>query len=927
MDAKVFAEVDTEALDEIVVTLDPSIGDILVRLKREEPKGIAEELAKGADLKALHVARIAFFRTALDKVDYCLSRIAKAREEEKCEISGYDENLIGKAEEMFRSLKPQDMINRKCKIKLSNDITDITLFACGGADRFPIGMMRANGTPNGSRGAFGTLSSEAIDCIRRLTHLIERNEENDENAVDERNYTTDNKDTDSITEKAAESVSDKSANSDSDGEENVWEIRSIAEMALELEERGLCAELVAYSPETLGKATLRDANEKESGVTLDEYNVNAAASESTRRETEPRVNPGIVNMRSSKDIGEITENEVNPPFILINDVAMETADEPVNTYRAIDDDTEEMTEAPLGPVVPCVGKRHSVDGGDSRESSGNRDNRNANNTRWGFTRANEEHPQNARVPPADTLPPGTQDDHTQSPAIKVTVSVGEISTVIDLSDYTSMASRKNRTMANHEGRPREKVKQSDGCKECDYRFDAMARRVSNLEEEMVDNMRKLRLENRDLLNELQEVKKKLKVVSAQRPAERARSVDPERAPKRSVPAAVFVETTRESEHPYAVQQTEPRRRIVSFDEAPRWRGARPKTSNSKGEGRGNGRATTALPKPQREGGRKPADNKPKPSESNERKNPIREWIHSVKQGGKADDGNAPNQENVIEVPRSPSWADYVDDDEIESSGTMTPDTRRSSDAESTHTVSPGGAAAPPDTQHTTDDERYALPPSGQVNERRARRLEQDMRRERGDDRYGSGALKTRGKMVTNGINANNGNVQRRGKSMNDAKKDEQPKSRPGNKGNSGNPQTRRVVTNSGWKTVQSKKRKYNNVSPKLSFPLKGAASTTVREVYLQGLEVSESERDEDIISSVRTYCLERGITPVYIRIIPVRYDFTRTGCKLTIKECDYERVIREEFWPDLIRVRDWTPRPRDNREDDGGAFNASDDEQ
>ena len=136
-----------------------------------------------------------------------------------------------------------------------------------------------------------------------------------------------------------------------------------------------------------------------------------------------------------------------------------------------------------------------------------------------------------------------------------------------------------------------------------------------------------------------------------------------------------------------------------------------------------------------------------------------------------------------------------------------------------------------------------------------------------------------------------------------------------------------VAAKQRWETVQNKKRKFEKVSPKRAFPLKGIAATCNRDVYLQGLEVGEGDGEEDMIESVRSYCLERGITPVFIRIIPVKYDCTRVGCRLTVTEEDFERVIDEGLWPDYISVREWTQRPRDNRGNDrGGARPPSDNE-
>ena len=64
----------------------------------------------------------------------------------------------------------------------------------------------------------------------------------------------------------------------------------------------------------------------------------------------------------------------------------------------------------------------------------------------------------------------------------------------------------------------------------------------------------------------------------------------------------------------------------------------------------------------------------------------------------------------------------------------------------------------------------------------------------------------------------------------------------------------------------------------------------------------------------------------YIRIIPVRYDDNRAGCKLTVVYEDFERVLDEDFWPENITVREWTPRPRDNRGNDEGAGRQPSDE-
>ena len=102
--------------------------------------------------------------------------------------------------------------------------------------------------------------------------------------------------------------------------------------------------------------------------------------------------------------------------------------------------------------------------------------------------------------------------------------------------------------------------------------------------------------------------------------------------------------------------------------------------------------------------------------------------------------------------------------------------------------------------------------------------------------------------------------------------------------------------------------------------------TKNRDVYLQGLELVDSGSGGDVIDSVKAYCRERGIKPVYITLIPVKFDTTRTGCRLTVKEEDFDRAVRDNFWPDHIQAREWTPTPREGYGNDDGEVSTSSDE-
>ena len=186
--------------------------------------------------------------------------------------------------------------------------------------------------------------------------------------------------------------------------------------------------------------------------------------------------------------------------------------------------------------------------------------------------------------------------------------------------------------------------------------------------------------------------------------------------------------------------------------------------------------------------------------------------------------------------------------------------------------------------------------------------------------YGGARPKTGGKYESGGPDVN-----RKGQGSKAAGQSAGKKGGNGKSGGNG-ANSKKVVTRNGWTTVSSKKRKFE-VSPRAAFPLKGRPTTVNRDVYVQGLDIGNGESEDDVIESVRCYCLDRGITPVFLRIIPVRYDNTRTGCRLTVSEEDYERVIRNSFWPANVKVRDWIVRPRDNgNEGDGGRAPSDNDE-
>ena len=90
------------------------------------------------------------------------------------------------------------------------------------------------------------------------------------------------------------------------------------------------------------------------------------------------------------------------------------------------------------------------------------------------------------------------------------------------------------------------------------------------------------------------------------------------------------------------------------------------------------------------------------------------------------------------------------------------------------------------------------------------------------------------------------------------------------------------------------------------------------EVYIQELDCSTCRGSEDFEEMVMEYCKKRGLKAVDACTIPVKNSRTKSGCKLTVHEADYDTAMDRDFWPRGSKVRPWRSRPRNesNDEDD-----------
>ena len=436
-----------------------------------------------------------------------------------------------------------------------------------------------------------------------------------------------------------------------------------------------------------------------------------------------------------------------------------------------------------------------------------------------------------------------------------------------------------------------------------------------VEDSLGTEVRKLKLENEEMAQELRDVKRRLRDVSNKRSTAMT-GTRHEREADGPAPREVTSSTSRGENAPnYEVRsnakQHGARQRAATFSGQAHKGGARPKVRQHGGNDMQQSSGCDQQPKPQRVGERRTRAQQCRQGggdrDSNSRDNPIRTWLASKKDGNPVDSTPVAKQCSSV-VMRSPSWVDdeSEDDDDISTSAASTPTPAVNlvqacdDDSPTQHPASPDDIAI---SRNGVDDV-YLLPPSGQVSEPNNRY------RRKGDADGATGAgqpggrAKSRGKSGPNIPNAQRG-----------AKTEKPSVSKStGSKGGKGASYAK-MVTKNGWTTVQ-KKRKFESVSPKVGFPLRGIPTTVNRNVYLQGLDMSEGQCAEDMADSIRAYLRERGVIAIFIRIIPVRNDSTRTGCKLTIKEEDFERVIQDDFWPDDVTVREWTPRVRNDEGED-----------
>ena len=102
--------------------------------------------------------------------------------------------------------------------------------------------------------------------------------------------------------------------------------------------------------------------------------------------------------------------------------------------------------------------------------------------------------------------------------------------------------------------------------------------------------------------------------------------------------------------------------------------------------------------------------------------------------------------------------------------------------------------------------------------------------------------------------------------------------------------------------------------------LRGVKSILQKEIYVQGLDYNGMSNFNEMEKLIHTFCVKRGVQVLFMKIIPAKYDKSQVGCKLAVKEEDFDRVMQDGFWPEFTHVREWKRKPRNGNGQDGQGY-------
>ena len=964
MDASFFTELEVGEVDEVLGALDPAIGDVIRHLDGGSFEDVRDELIAKFSMKDLTDARTTLFRVAMDRIDYCLSQVAKARESTVMTLSEEDEETVTRAEKLFRGLDPKAMINRKCPKRLVKDMIDLVRFDSGRGSEFPTGMMRT--IPFSNVDISIGITPDDIKCLKRVASIMLSSDEM--SGADD--FGCDVKDTDisSVSVDGGNlsiNVPDISITHPSESEydedtenELTMEVRSDDESTCYREIDNQSFSTVDEKEDQEERCMSRKVAYVNIG---DEDDEDERCDNMKARTNDNEISNGqkvydkrsVVEMEGVKcddmyDIGYVSskgtdavETEKQGAF---HEEENEVPDN-VNTTQT------QRVEIGAQPSVSAVVKE--------RQANLDKNNRDepiggpyANGARKSVVHVSGRNSQSADAICESEVKQTSKHERVGDEGILVKL-IETILRVVENppSNRHCCCDRIDRMAERQREDGKGEWKRGSGPlrrrhdPDHDGRMDALEEwresftsRTIDVEGAIMERFRSLQLENDEMAAEMRKMKRQIRELASERPVyvtpvilcREQRATVPVQGETKQPGEGVEVAGRRQNRRGEAGAAVRPRAasfggRVAMVDCVRRNVQDGGKEASTTVDSRQRP-VQNEAPKPQREtrGKRDQRGQSGGKVQAKPPENQLREWLAKAKrdEGPVAQTPFRAGAESPITT--SPSWADADDSDEGGRDGfysEMVTPTSTQDDADEGQTT-PDVARKLVEEEHGEDD-GCRIPPSGQITNPRVQRGGGEQRRGNEAPSYGGARPKAMGKQnmskgSTNGQNQGGG---RNGGQMYGKK---------GGNGNGGGkgPGGKKIVTRNGWTTVENKKRKYEKVSPRAASTLEGIPATVNRDVYLQGLRIRNGECEEDVMENVKAYCIERGITPVFVRNIPVKFDCTRTGCRLTVNEEDYERVILNVFWPENIRARDWTPKPKDNRDnEDFGDGPPSDEEE
>ena len=147
MDASFLPVLDYGAITDVIGSLEPDVRSILGQLEAHKSCEVFEEVLKRCDLGQMRNARMSVFRAAMDKVDQCLNQAAILKGQDNETTTEVELEIIKKAEELYRSLKPSDMISRRCVKNMTSDLFELLFFVAGRRVEFPTSIIKTLPSP------------------------------------------------------------------------------------------------------------------------------------------------------------------------------------------------------------------------------------------------------------------------------------------------------------------------------------------------------------------------------------------------------------------------------------------------------------------------------------------------------------------------------------------------------------------------------------------------------------------------------------------------------------------------------------------------------------------------------------------------------------------------------------------------------------